>query len=87
MVFLFASIAFNVAQVFGFVFFFLNNLNSINASGQIALLVTSITFIVLRDLVLRLTHINKQEVMGLSFVFVFVPILVLLIGFVFLFFG
>ena len=44
-------------------------------------------FVFLEGLGLRLTHISRQKIMGLSYLFVFVPILVLLTNFDLFFLG
>ena len=84
-VFFFVNIALNVAQVFGFgfVFVFFANLNSIDLSSWMALLATSMTLVFLRRMGWRLIYISKQKFVKLSFIFV--PMLVLLTGFLFFF--
>ena len=61
MTLLFAGIIFDMTQVFGFifVFIFLGNLNNINSSGCIVILTTSMMFIFLRSLNLKLICINR----------------------------
>ncbi len=86
MAFLFAVIVLDVVQVFGLVLVILANLNDIDPSGWMALLAGFMTFIILESLGLGLTHISRQELLKLSFVFVFVSMLVFPTGFVFLFF-
>lgn len=85
MTILFASMALNIAQVFGliFVLVFLGNFSSIDPSSWMALSMASIPFVFLGSLGLRLTRVSRQEVMGLSLVFVSVSFLS--ISFIFFF--
>lgn len=84
MTFLFTGIAFDVAQVFHFIIIFFSYLNSIDLSyWEIFLMIFFMTFIFFRGL--RLTCIiSRSEILG---GLIIVSILIILIGFVFFFFG
>lgn len=84
--FLFTSIAFVMAHIFGFMLVLFCSLGGIEPSSLIASSTTSLKLIFLRSLGLRLT-IDRKEFVGLSFVFVLVSILVLSIDNVFIFSG
>lgn len=77
--FLLAGIALNMAQVFGLIFVFLDNLCGIDLSGWMAFLTAFMTFVFFRNLDLRLT-INRRRVLELSLILVFVSIPILSIG-------
>lgn len=83
-VFWFTSVAFDMAQILGFILVISYDLSSIDISSWIASSTASLIFIFFGDLDLRLT-INRKKVIGLSFIFVLVPILVLRIGVIFIF--
>ncbi len=72
-----------MAQVLDLIFVFLGNPSNIDLSSWMAFLMTSITFVFLGGLGLRLTRVGKREILRLSFVFV--PILVLPIDVVLIF--
>ena len=75
-----------MTQIFDLIFDFLYYFNSINLSSWMASsIVLLMAFVFFKGLSLRLT-ISKREIVGLSFVFVFIPILILSIGIVFIFF-
>ena len=82
-VFLFANIVLDMAQVFDLIFFliFLGNLNSIDSYNFIASSAAFIMLVFFRGLGLKLIDISKQRVMGLSLILI--PILVHLTGFIF----
>ena len=84
---MFLSVIFDIAQIFGFIFVFLNNLSGIDPGSWIAFLTTFMTFIFFGDLSLWLIYAGSRGVVKLSVVFVFIPMLVLLTGFIFFFFG
>lgn len=81
--FLFAGIAFNMTQVFDLSLFFCY-FSCINLSSWMTLTVFLIVFIFLRDLGLRVTYINKREIMDRLNL---VSILRLLIDYILVFFG
>ena len=87
MTFLFVGKIFDITQIlsFIFVFIFFDNLNSINFNGWMAILITSIRFIFLENLGLRLIRISKRKIVRFSLVFISVP--VFLTNFIFFFFG
>lgn len=84
--FLLTSVAFVMAHIFGFIFVLFCYLGGIELGGMIASSTTFLTFIFFRSLGLKLT-IDRKGFVGLSFVFVLVSILVLLIDNVFIFSG
>ncbi len=79
--FLFAGIVLNVTQVFGFILVLFCNLGGVNLSSWVTLTTSLVAFVFLGglDLDLRLTCINRREIVGLSLVL----ILILPIGFIF----
>lgn len=79
MAFLFKGVIFDVTQILGLIF--LSYLNDINSYSGNASLPSTLMFIFLRDLNLKLT-ISRKKVIGLSFVLVL--ILRLSVGFFFL---
>lgn len=72
-VFLFTSITLDVAQTLGFILVFLCNPSNINPNGCIAPLSTFKMLDFFGSLGLRLT-ISKRGIVGLSFVFIPVPV-------------
>ena len=81
--FLFIDIVFDMAQVFGFIFviIFFCYINDINPINLMTFLIVFIRFVFLKCLNLRLT-ISKREIVRIMVVFI--PIPMLLIGFIFL---
>ncbi len=84
MTFLFAIITFDIAQVLDLVFVFLSNFSDINPNGLIAS--STVAMMLSRGLDLSLICVSSRKgIVGLSFIFV--PITMLLIGLVFIFFS
>ncbi len=81
---LLTGIIFDIAQVLGliFVFIFFGNLSGIDLSGWMASSMTSMTFVFLGGLGLRLTCISRRRIVGLSLVSI--PMLLINLIFVFL---
>ena len=76
-----------MVQTLGFIFVFLINLSDINPNSWIVSSMASIIFIFFESLGLWLICVSSREIVGFSFVFVFVPVLVLLTSFIFFFLG